>query len=106
MTGGITQGSAAAQRSDHAGAGHRARERADAADHHSHETLDQKAKAEIGEQREHRHDQRAGKTGQRGAERKRRAVDRIGRNPRCAGQRGFSSEARIRKPNAVWASSR
>ena len=60
MTGGITQGSAAAQRSDHTRAGDGPRKRAHPADHDGDETLDQEADAEIGEQRKHGHDQRAG----------------------------------------------
>ena len=96
ITGGMTHGSAARERSDHAGARDRPRERADPADHDGDEALDQEAQAEIGKQREHRHDQRARKARKCGAERKGRAIDRVGRNARCAGERGIFQ----RRPNA------
>ena len=86
-TGAMTHGSAALSVPITAGSRHRPDKGSDPADHDRDKALDQEADAEIGEQAEHRHQQRAGKPRQRRAEGEGRAVHRSGRNARRPRQR-------------------
>ena len=76
-------------------------ERADAAEQDSEEALDQEAHAEIGEQREERHDSAAGEPGERGAEREGQRIEPVVEMPEARASAGFSSAARICRPSAV-----